>query len=81
MMSDLARANGAGDGRSLVTARLCDSSDTDRQREVAAQAAAIEAASEYYAVYAVPSAHIGFIARMQAAEGRAHEMLRECATA
>jgi hypothetical protein len=66
MLSDLERGCAAGAGRSLVTARLCDSSDADRQREVAAQAAAIEAASEYYAVYTVPSAHIGFIARMQA---------------
>ena len=66
MMSDVVRGCGVGGERSLVTARLCDSSDTDRQRKVAAQAAAIEAASEYYAVYAVPCAHIGFIARMQA---------------
>ena len=66
MISDLTYASAAAAGRSLVTARLCDSSDADRQREVAAQAAAIEAASEYYAVYTVPSAHIGFIARMQA---------------
>ena len=66
MISALSIGSTAHADRSLVTARLCDSSDTDRQREVAAQAAAIEAASEYYAVYTVPSAHIGFIARMQA---------------
>ena len=66
MMSDLVHACSEGAECSLVTARLCDSSDTDRQREVASQAAAIEAASEFYAVYAVPRLHIGFIARMQA---------------
>ncbi len=66
MMSDLLRGCAVGEERSLVTARLCDSSDTARQRKVVAQAAAIEAASEYYAVYVMPSAHIGFIARLQA---------------
>jgi GTPase SAR1 family protein len=66
MISDFSFAYAVHVDRSLVTARLCDSSNTDRQREVAAQAAAIEAASEYYAVYTLPSAHIGLIARMQA---------------
>jgi hypothetical protein len=67
MISDLAHGSALGCSSCLVTARLCDSSDAGRQRQVATQAAAIEADAEFYAVYAIPSSHIGIIARMQTA--------------
>jgi GTPase SAR1 family protein len=68
MISDLVHVSAPGGSSCLVTARLCDSSDAgqDRQRRVAAQAAAIEADAEFHAVYAIPSSHIGLIAHMQA---------------
>jgi GTPase SAR1 family protein len=67
MISDLAHGSSLGDSCCLVTARLCDSSNAGRQRVVAAEAAAIEADSEFFAVYSVPCSHIGLIAHMQAA--------------
>jgi hypothetical protein len=67
MISDLTHGCALGCSSCLVTARLCDSSDAGRQRRVAAQAAAIEADAEFYAVYAIPSSHIGLIARVQTA--------------
>jgi GTPase SAR1 family protein len=51
---------------SIVTARNCVSNDADRQRRISGQAADIEDVSEFYAVYAVPAAHIGLIARIHA---------------
>ncbi len=51
---------------SLVTARLCDSSDSGRQQAVRDKAADIEGTSQFFAVYVVPLDHIGIIARMQA---------------
>ena len=66
MVSDLARGSALGASSCLITARLCDSTDADRQHRAAAEAAAIEAESEFLAVYSIPSAHIGLIARMQA---------------
>jgi GTPase SAR1 family protein len=50
----------------LVTARLCDSSNVKRRRHVAKKASEIEKTSEFFAVYVIPSEHIGFIAQMQA---------------
>ena len=66
MISSLSHVNAEESSSSLVTARLCDSSDVKRQDEVRLKAAVIEASSEFFAVYAVPSKHIGIIARMQA---------------
>jgi hypothetical protein len=55
---------------SLVTARLCDSSDSGRQQAVRDKAADIEGTSQFFAVYVVPLDHIGIIARMQATVGK-----------
>ena len=57
---------GAGDEphRSLVTARLFDSSDGERQREVETLADDVAARAVFRAIYALPSAHIGIMARM-----------------
>ena len=51
---------------SLVTARLCDSSNNPRQQEVRDKIAFIEASFQFYAVYVVPVEHIGIMARLQA---------------
>jgi GTPase SAR1 family protein len=67
IISDLYRGSASHGDVSLVTARLCNPGDTDIQDRIAAEAADIERESEHYAVYAISSAHIGLIARMQAA--------------
>ena len=51
---------------SLVTARLCDSSNNPRQQEVRDKIAFIEASFHFHAVYVVPVEHIGIMARLQA---------------
>jgi hypothetical protein len=50
--------------RSLVTARLFDYSDGERQREVETLADDVAARAVFRAIYALPSAHIGIMARM-----------------
>jgi GTPase SAR1 family protein len=52
--------------RSLVTARLLDCSDGDRQREVQALADDIVVCALFHALYVLPLAHVGFIAHMMA---------------
>jgi GTPase SAR1 family protein len=52
--------------RSLVTARLFDCNDGDRQREVDALAHDVAVSGIFHALYATPSAHVGIIARMMA---------------
>jgi GTPase SAR1 family protein len=64
------QARDSGEGldqqRSLVTARLFDSSDGASQREVDTQADGAAASAVFHAVYALPSAHIGIIAHVMA---------------
>jgi GTPase SAR1 family protein len=66
MISSLSHESTDDSSFSLVTARLCDPSNVERQRGVSEKAASIEATSDFFAVYALPSEHIGIIARMQA---------------
>jgi GTPase SAR1 family protein len=67
MISDLKSSSAMCRGCSLVTARLCDYVNSDIQCQISEKAAAIQRISEYFAVYTLPSAHIGLIARTQAA--------------
>jgi hypothetical protein len=53
--------------RSLVTARLFDPSDVVRQRKVRAMADDADACATFHALFALPYAHVGIIARMMAA--------------
>jgi len=55
---------GGGPQRSLVTARLFDCSDGDRQLAVEALADDVAAHGVFNALYVLPSAHVGFIAHM-----------------
>jgi GTPase SAR1 family protein len=52
--------------RSLVTARLFDCSDRDRQQEIESLADDVATHAAFHALYVLPSAHVGFIAHMMA---------------
>jgi GTPase SAR1 family protein len=67
MMSDLTSEASIFQGCSLVTARIFSYENRDIQHAICSQANAIQSESEYFAVYTLPSAHIGLMSRMQAA--------------
>jgi hypothetical protein len=67
MISAIRANESDGPPRSLVTARLFDPSDGARQRKARAMADDTEACASFHALYALPSAHVGFIARMMPA--------------
>jgi hypothetical protein len=70
MISSLQASVSGGSGgsaalqSSLVTARLFDCSDGDRQREAEALANDVAKRALFHALYLLPSAHVGFIAHM-----------------
>jgi GTPase SAR1 family protein len=56
-----------GPQRSLITARLFDSSDAARQQKASALVDDVNACAAFHALYALPSAHVGVIARLMTA--------------